>query len=89
MARIGPFGYVGQRGVVCPVCGAAAQDKPPVAIAAVDITVLVNLQPHLRMAKSRRAKASSATNGAGAIATDAAVIDKDDFWRGNAHGPAR
>ena len=54
---------------------AAAQHEAPVAVAAVDIAMLVDFQPHFRMAQCSGAVPGSAANGAGAVAADAVVID--------------
>ena len=89
MAGIGSFGDVGQAGLIHAISRATAQDKPAIAITAIDIAVLVNLEEDTRMAKCCRAIAFAATDGAGAVAADAAGVDKDGFRRSNVHGLCR
>ena len=55
-ADIGPShartrGDVGKAGLIGPIGDTAFEHEAPVAIAAIDIAVLVNLQPHARMTK--------------------------------------
>lgn len=62
----------------------AVKDEAPVAIAAFDIALLVDLQPHARMTKSGGAIIPGGTDIAGPIAGYAAGIGMDGF-RGCAH----
>ena len=61
---------------------AADQHEAPVAIAAIDIALLVDLQEHARMAERR-----AAGNVGRAVAGDAGMGDADDFGR-RQHGCA-
>jgi hypothetical protein len=63
----------------------AAQDEAPVAIAAIDIAALVNLEEYARVSQRGWTIAGSATNFASAVAADAAFIDKGDFAFESAH----
>ena len=89
MAGIGAFGNVGQAGLIHAIGRAATQDKPAIAIAAINIAVLINLKEDARVAKSCRTIAFAATNGAGAVTADAAGVDKDGFRRSDVHGTCR
>lgn len=73
---------VGQLALVGAVGGAADQDEAAVAIAAIDIAVLVDLQKYARMAERR------ATGNVGrAVAGDAGMRDADGFGRCDHAGP--
>ncbi len=74
-------------GLINAISRAAIQHKTAVAIAAVDKTMLVNLQIDARMPKRGWAIAFACANGAGAVATNAASFDKDGFGRRSVHGP--
>ena len=86
MAGVAACGNVFQRGLVRAVGGAAAQHETPIAIAAIDITVLVDLKPHARVAERRCAIAVAGANRIGTVAFDANVIDQSRFGRRNVHG---
>lgn len=58
----------------------ADQHETPIAIAAIDIAMLIDLEKNARMAER-----GTAGNVAGAITYDAAVADTEGFWRGD-HG---
>lgn len=67
---------VGQLALVGAVCRTADQDEAAIAITAIDIARLVDLQEDARMAQG------SATGNVGrAIASDAGMRDADDFGR--------
>src|SRR4051812_30881113 len=72
---------VGKMRLIGAVGGAADQDEAPVAIAAVDIAMLVDLQEHARMAE-RNGNAVMR-----AVARDAGLADASDLGRRN-HGVA-
>ena len=57
------------------------QHETPVAIAAIDIAMLVNLQEHARMAERR-----PTGNIAGAVTDDTVVADTEGFGRGDHRG---
>ena len=76
VARIGTFGNVWQTCLIHSVSRAALEHKAPVAIAAIDIAVLVDFKPHARMAKRR-----SGSYIGGAVAFDAGGIGVHDFGR--------
>lgn len=65
---------------------AALQYKAPVAISAIDIAMLVDLEIDPGVAKRSRAIILATANGAGTIATDARCLDCDNFGRCNVHG---
>jgi len=65
----------------------AVEDEAAVAIAAIDIALLVDLQPHARMTESGGAIIPGGTDIAGPIAGNAAGIGMDGF-RGCAHALA-
>jgi len=67
---------VGQLALVGAVGGTADQDEAAIAITAIDITRLVDLQENARMAQG-----SAARNVGRAVAGDARVRDADDFGR--------
>ena len=67
--------------MVCPVSWAVLQDKPAIAITAIDIARLVNLKIDQRMAECRWTIASAAANAARPVTADAAGFDRDDFTR--------
>lgn len=71
---------------VSRVCCAAAQDKAPVAIAAIDIALFVNFKKDARVAKRSRAIARAAADLASPVAADTAFVDKSDFALEGAHG---
>lgn len=73
---VGTFGNVGQRRLVNAVRRAADQHEAAVAVTAIDIAVLVDLEINARVAERR-----TAGNVAGAIAGDAGLRDTDDFER--------
>ena len=85
MTRIGAFGNVGEARLIDTVGRAAPEHETPVAIAAIDIAVLVDLEIDARMAESRWAIALAAADAARPVAADAAGFDGDDFGRWNAH----
>ena len=57
----------------------ALEDETTIAIAAVDVTLLVDFQPDTRMAERRRAVVRPATNIAGPVAPDARAVDEGCF----------
>ena len=73
---------VGQCALIRAVGGPADQHEAPVAIAAIDITMLVDLQPDARVAKRCR---GSAADTAGTVAGNAGMIDKGGFRRSDGH----
>lgn len=89
----GAGGDIGQGGLVGPVCRSAFQHKPAVAIAAIDIAMLVYFQIDTRMPQRgglvRSVPRSRAANGAGPVTTDAGLVDENGFWRRNMHGARR
>ncbi len=88
MAGIAAFGNVGKAGLVGSVGGPAFEHEAAIAIAAIDIAMLVDLEPDTRMAERGGAIIGAAANGAGAVAADAARGDLDDFGRCDAHAAA-
>ena len=86
MSGIASFGDIGEAGLIRSISGPALQHKPPVAIAAIDIPMLVNLKIHFRMTQGRRTKTISTADRARAIAADTAGFDKDRFRRCDVHG---
>lgn len=61
---------------ISAISRAADQHEPPVAIAAIDIALIIDLQPHARMAK----RGGNAIMRA--IASDSGRVDTGDFgWR--------
>ena len=89
MSGIRAFGDIWQARLVNAVCRAAFQDKAPVAIAAIDIAVLIDLKIDAWMAERRRAIIRAAANVAGAVAADPAGLDEKHFWWSNVHGTSR
>ena len=79
------FRLITQSGRIHPVSGAILQNKPAVAIAAIDIAAVIDFEVNQRMAKRRRAITGSATDRAGAIAADAAGFDDERFGRCGCH----
>src|SRR4051794_3690544 len=69
---------IGKTRLVDAVSRSADQDEAPVAIAAIDIAMLVDLEEYARMAKRRAAR-----NVAGAITGDTVVADAEGFRRGD------
>jgi len=67
---------VGKLRLVDAIGGPADQHEPPVAIAAIDIPLFVDLQEHARVAES-----GAAGNVGRAVASDAGVGDSDGFGR--------
>lgn len=67
---------VGQLALVHAIGGSTDQDETPVAIATIDIAVLVDLQEYARMAKR-----GAAGNVGRSVASDAGMGDADGFWR--------
>ena len=80
------LGYVGQARLISTVSRATAQDKATVAIATINVTVLVNFEVNARMAKRRWREFGPAANIAGPVTADAGVVDEDGFWWRDAHG---
>ena len=87
MAGIGAFGDVGQARLIDAISRTAFEDEAPVAIAAVNIAMLVYLEIDARMAQRSRAIIRSATDGTCPVATDAAAGDSGHFRRRYAHAP--
>ena len=79
---------VGQLRLVLAIGRPPLENEPPVAIAAIDIAVLVDLEPHARMAERGRTEAFAAANSAGAVAIDPVRFDKARLGRGKAHAAA-
>ena len=73
---------IGQPRLVDAIRRAADQDEPAVAIAAIGMPALVDLQIDARMAQRR-----AAGDIGGAVARDTAVGNADGFWRRD-HGDA-
>jgi hypothetical protein len=69
---------IAKRGLIDAVGRAADQHEAPVAIAAIDIAMLVDLEEHAWMAQR-----CAAGNVGGAVAGVAAMGDADDFGRGD------
>ena len=69
---------VAQRRLIDSVRGAADQDEAAIAIAAIGIALIVDLQIHPRMAQR-----GPAGNVGGTVARDTAMRDTDGFWRRN------
>ena len=67
---------IGKSRLIDPVGRSADQYEAPIAIAAIDITMLVDLEEHARMAER-----GAAGNVAGAITYDTAVADTEGFRR--------
>ena len=67
--------------MVCPIRRAADQHEAPIAIAAIDIAMLVDLEKHARMTER------SSDAGLRAVTGDAAMSDAGDFGRRD-HGRA-
>ena len=65
---------VGQCALIRAVGGPADQDEAPIAIAAIDITMLVDLQEHARMAER-----CAAGNVGRPVASDTGLGDADEF----------
>ena len=84
MAGVGACGDVVQPALVRAVGRAARQHEAAIAVTAIDIAVLVDLQPHARMTQRGAAAA-----GLRARAMHAADSDLGDFGWGDAHGRAR
>ena len=69
---------IGKSRLIDPVGRSADQYEAPIAIAAIDITMLVDLEEHARMAEC-----CAAGNIAGAVTGDTAVADTEGFGRGD------
>ena len=72
---------IGKSRLIDPVSRSADQHETPVAIAAIDIAMLVDLQEHARMAERR-----AAGNITGAVTDDTVVADTEGFGRGDHRG---
>src|SRR6187402_2246163 len=72
----GASGMIRKLGLIRPVRRAADQHEAPVAIAAIDIAVLVDLKEDARMAERR-----PAGNVGRAITGDTTMADAEDFRR--------
>lgn len=83
------FGRVGLPGKIHGVGRSAAQHKAPIAIAAIDISALVDLEKDARMTECCRTITRAAANGACAITAHTAFVDANDFGRRNAHDANR
>lgn len=87
---VGAFGDIAQLRMVGSVRRASDQHESPVAIATIDIAMLVDLEIDPRVAKRGWTIARPTTNSARAIARDAARFDAHDFGgRYVGHGSAR
>jgi len=64
---------------------AAAQHEAAIAITAIDVAVLVDLQPDARMAARGGALAGAPADRPGTVAGDAGGVDQGRFGRRNAH----
>ena len=89
MARIGPVGDIFKLGMIRAVRRAAFENKPAIAVTAIDITMLIDLKIDLWMAQRRRAIVCAAADRAGAITADAFGLDGDQFGCLNAHDCCR
>ena len=69
---------IGKSRLVDAISRSADQHEAPVAIAAIDIAMFVDLEEHARVAKRRAAR-----NVAGAVTDDAIVADAEGFGRGD------
>jgi len=67
--------------MLCTFRRAATQNEATVAIAAIDVAMLVDLKPDARVAKRCGRVFSRRADSVGAIAFHAARIGKDNFWR--------
>ena len=67
------------------LCRPALEHKPAIAIAAIDISLLVNLKKHAGMTQSGRTISFAAANTACPIAADTAGFDENGFGRRNVH----
>jgi len=65
---------------------AAFEHEPPVAIAAIDVTTLINLKKHAWMAQRGRPEIATSTDSTGTVTTDSTGLDNDRFGRCCAHG---
>ena len=74
---------IGKSRLIDPVGRPADEHEAPVAIAAIDIAMLVDLEKHARMAEC-----GTARNIGRAVTGDAAVGDAEGFWRSD-HEEAR
>ena len=74
---------IGQGRLIDAIRRAADQHEAPIAIAAIDIAMLVDLEKHPRMAEC-----STPGDIAGAITGDAAMADEEGFGWGD-HEAAR
>src|SRR5262245_30974700 len=72
-------GNIAQLRLVRALGRAAAQYETAVAIAAVDVAALVDLQVHARVSERRRAVARAAANLSGAVAPHARGLGQGDF----------
>ena len=68
-----------------PISGTALQNKPPVAIAAIDIAAVIDFKVNQRVTERRRAISSSSTDCVGAVAADAAGFNEKRFGRCGRH----
>ena len=72
---------IGQSRLIDAVSRSADQHEAPVAIAAIDIAMLIDLEKHARMAEC-----GATGNVAGAITNDTVVADTEGFGRGDHRG---
>ena len=72
---------IGKSPLVDPISRPADQYEAPVAIAAIDITMLVDLKKYARMAERR-----ATGNVAGAVTDDTVVADAEGFGRSDHDG---
>ena len=89
MAGVCTLGNIGQSCLIDAICRPALEDKAPVAIAALDIAVLIDLEIDSRMAKCGGPIVPAATNVARTVTAHAAGFDMDYFGRGNVHVMSR
>ena len=88
MARIAAFRNVLQFGLVDSVGRATFQYEATVAIAAIDITVRIDLEIDQRMAERGRAVVRAGADIGRTVAADTAGRDLGDFGRGRYMTPA-
>lgn len=89
MPRIAARGDIGQGFLVHTIRTPAPEHEAAVAVAAVDVAVLVDLEPDLGVAERGGAIVGTAANVGRAVAPYAAGFDEDGLGRGDAHGDGR
>lgn len=85
--RIATFGDIAQFCVIRTIRRTTFQNEAPVAIAAIDVAMLIDPEIYARMTERRGPISGAAANGTGPVTRHATGLDRHYFGRRDIHGP--